>query len=250
MTRVGWLVDYDEGVGGAELTEAEFRAGKPDDVEIVACPPGAIKPDCDRYVIQNCVTYSLDDLLALEGKPVTKYWHDVGPWLQTGVRGWLDANATIICCSPLQAEHMGYEDAHLIPPAVNLGRFMDAADRVNGSRRGSVCVGSWRNHGKAPHRVAEWAAENGPVQFFGDGIFAPPGSRGVDYESMPGLLASFERLVFLPNVIEPFGRVVAEAYAAGCELVINGNVGAVYWLTERPEAIETAASDFWQVVLG
>jgi hypothetical protein len=26
-------------------------------------------------------------------------------------------------------------------------------------------------------------------------------------------------------------------------------VGAKWWITERPEAIETAAEDFWRVVL-
>jgi glycosyltransferase involved in cell wall biosynthesis len=112
-----------------------------------------------------------------------------------------------------------------------------------------VSVASWRNHGKAPHRVADWAAENGPVRFFGDGIFAPPGSQGVPYQQMPELLASFERFVYLPNVIEPFGRLVAEAWAAGCELVINGNVGAAQWIQESPEAIENAGEDFWGIVL-
>lgn len=247
--RVGWLADEHPAIGGAELTTAEFRAAKPKGVEIIDCPAGKVDLTCDRYVIQNNVTYFLDDMTLLEGKPVTKYWHDVGPWVQEGVRVWLDANATSICCSPLQASYMGLEGAHLIPPPVNLKRFMDAAGRVNGNRRGNVCVGSWRNHGKAPHRVAEWAVENGPVQFFGDGVFAPPGSEGVPYEQMPALLASFERFVYLPNVIEPFGRVVAEAWGAGCELVINGNVGAAYWLTERPEAMQTAGDDFWAVVL-
>jgi hypothetical protein len=249
--RVGWLVDDDEGVlGGAELTEREHRAAAPEGVEIVDCPKGNIDPTCDRYVIQNCVLYEVTDLLPLEGKPVTKMWHDVGPWMQPGVRGWLDANATAICCSPLQSDYMGLDDAVWIPPPVNLQRFMTAAYHVNGNRHGNVCVGSWRNYGKAPHKVAEWAVENdSPVQFYGEGPWAPPGSKPVPYDKMPALLAGFERFVFLPNVLEPFGRAVAEAWAAGCELVVNGNVGAAYWLMEDPGAIETAGEDFWKVVL-
>ena len=42
------------------------------------------------------------------------------------------------------------------------------------------------------------------------------------------------------RVLEPFGRVVAEAWAAGLEIVTNDLVGAKYWITEKPEAIETA----------
>jgi glycosyltransferase involved in cell wall biosynthesis len=61
------------------------------------------------------------------------------------------------------------------------------------------------------------------------------------------LLASYKTFVFLPSVIEPFGRVVAEAYAAGCEIVTNNLVGARDWITEKPDALESAAEDFWKV---
>lgn len=251
--RIGWLADSGEYIGGAELTQDEFRKAVPDGIEIIDIPPGEPNRDVDRVVVQNCVTYGLTDMLALEGKPVVKLWHDVGPWLADGIRGWLDTNATTICVSPLQAQYMGLEDAYLIPPALDLQRFTEAGAKTTGifgSRRGNVCVGSWRNHGKAAHKVAEWAQQQRePVQFFGGGMFAPPGSDEVPYEEMPALLASFERFVFLPNVIEPFGRLVAEAWAAGLELVVNGNVGAAWWVQERPEALETAAEDFWKVVL-
>ena len=67
--------------------------------------------------------------------------------------------------------------AKLIPPPVDLDRFARAAEGVNGDRSGVVSVGSWRNYGKAPHKVAEWAASNGVhVDFFGGGFLAG-GSR-------------------------------------------------------------------------
>lgn len=248
--RIGWLADEAANPGGAELTQAEFRDAAPDGVEIVDCPPGLFDPTCDRYVVQNCVKYTLDDFEAIDNLvPIVKYWHDVGPWLQDGVRDWLDEHAKAICCSPVQVEYMGLEDALTIPPPIDLQRFIDAASRVNGDRTGSCSIGSWRNYGKAPHKAAEWGAENGGVDFFGEGICAPQGSKPVAYEDMPALLASYERFVFLPAVIEPFGRLVAEAWAAGCEVVTNGLVGAKWWIENDPAALETAAEDFWKVVL-
>jgi len=247
VVKVGWLFDQGATVGGAELTQAEFRAAAPDDVEIVDCQPGQIE-DCDRYVVHNCVTYDLEDLQRLDGKPVVKYWHDVGPWLQNGVKDWLIENALSVCCSPLQADYMQLQ-ALVIPPPVDLDRFMDAASRMNGGRKGAVCVASWRNAGKGQRRVMEWADANGGIDIYGGGYLAPPGSREIAYEGMPALMARYQTFVFLPTVIEPFGRTVAEAWAAGCEIVTNGLVGARYWLEENPEAMDTAAEDFWGVVL-
>jgi glycosyltransferase involved in cell wall biosynthesis len=250
MTRVGWLADVPDLPGGAEFTQAEFRAAAPDGVEVVDCLPGEVVEGLDRYVIHNCVQYTLDDLKPIEESLGFKYWHDVGPWITPAVHEWLATNTVPICCSPLQAEYMGI-DAETIPPPVDLDRYAEAASRVNGDRSGAVSVGSWRNYGKAPHKVAEWAnATQTHVDFFGGGFLAPHGSREVSQEIMPGLLASYRTFVFLPTVIEPFGRVVAEAWAAGCEVVTNELVGAGYWIKENPEAIETAAADFWKVVLG
>jgi hypothetical protein len=40
------------------------------------------------YVIQNCVKYDTPRVSTrIEGRPVVKYWHDVGPWMQPDVRG-------------------------------------------------------------------------------------------------------------------------------------------------------------------
>jgi hypothetical protein len=249
MTRVGWLADEAGYIGGAELTTAEFRAAAPEGVEIVDCPPGAVVKGCDRYVIQNCVLYTMGDLARLDGKRVFKYNHDVGPHIQPSVRERLERDAHHICCSPVQAEYMGLDDATLIPPPVNLARFEQAAASMNGGRSGAVSVGQWRNYGKAPHRAAEWGAEHGGVDFFGAGVFAPQGSREIAYDAMPALLARYETFVHLPIVIEPFGRLVAEAWAAGCGIVTNNLVGAKWWITENPDGLYTAGEDFWRTVL-
>ena len=247
--RVGWLADEAGYTGGAELTTAEFRAAAPDGVEIVDCPAGAVVKGLDAYVIQNCVTYAVKDLERTRGNFPVKYWHDVGPHLQPGVREWLDDVADHICCSPVQAEYMGLKDALCVPPPVDLARFEQAATQANGDRSGAVSVGQWRNYGKAPHKAAEWAEGNGGIDFFGAGVFAPRGSQEVAYDAMPALLAQYRTFVFLPTVIEPFGRLIVEAWAAGMEIVTNNLVGAKYWVTEEPGKLYSAASDFWDVVL-
>jgi hypothetical protein len=165
------------------------------------------------------------------------------------VREWLNEYTQAICCSPVQAEYMGIDDAIWIPPPLNLARFEQAAAEVNGSRKGAVSVGQWRNYGKAPHRAAQWAEAHGGIDFFGTGVFAPRGSKEVDYDDMPALLAQYRTFVHLPIVIEPFGRLVAEAWAAGCEVVTNNLVGAKWWITEKPDALYTAGEDFWRTVL-
>jgi glycosyltransferase involved in cell wall biosynthesis len=248
MTRIGWLADKGPTVGGAELTQAEFRAAVPDAIEIVDCPPGEVRDDCDIYVIHNCVLYEPADFEVIGTRFAVKYHHDVGPHVRPEVKDWLRENTIEVCCSPIQAEYMGLAAA-CIPPPVDLQRFRDAAETVNGDRRGAVSVGSWRNYGKAPHRAAEWAAGNGGIDFYGDGPFAPRGSQAVPYEQMPTLLAHYETFVFLPAVIEPFGRLVAEAWAAGCEVVTNNLVGARWWIENDPDALETASEAFWGVVL-
>ena len=63
----------------------------------------------------------------------------------------------------------------------------------------------------------------------------------------PEILGRYERFVFLPTTVEPFGRAVVEAWAAGCELIVNRNVGALHWL-ENPAGLRTAAADFWSLV--
>jgi len=248
--KVGWLADQPGYVGGAELTQAEFRAVAPAGVEIVDCPPGHVKPGLDAYAIHNCLQYSVKDLKRIGRKPATRYWNDVGNWYPRELRGWLDANTVAICCSRLQAEHMGFVyKPQLIPPPVNLDPFERAAVSVNGNRQGIVSVAQWRAVNKGARAVELWANEHGEhIDFYGSGPCAPKGTKEVAYQGMPALLAAYQRFVFLPRVCEPFGRSVAEAWAAGCEITVNRLVGALEWIEGNPDALHTAAQDYWQLV--
>ena len=106
----------------------------------------------------------------------------------------------------------------------------------------------WRGWGKTPLLTEQWAQANEPVDFYGGGQIAPPGSVHVPYDELPGVLARYHTFVYLPTRIEPFCRLAVEAWAAGCQVVVNGLVGARYWIEENPGPLDTAREDFWKLV--
>lgn len=256
--KVAWLADpgnLDGTIGGAELTQAEFAAAAPPGVTIVPVPRDELDRvrDCDAACVFNSVFYPAETIRALTGKPVVRYWNDLAPHGAPELTEWLVDRATNIFCSPLHRERFPWQNDKgslhaLIPPPVDLSRFRYAAETADG-REGAVSVAAWMNPGKAPHLVAEWAVREGPVDFYGGGPYAPRGSKPIEYAAMPDLLTRYRWFVFLPSAVEPFGRLVAEAWAAGCEIVTNRLVGARYWLNENPEKLDTAADDFWKLVL-
>jgi glycosyltransferase involved in cell wall biosynthesis len=206
-----------------------------------------VEQDCDVYVVQNCVKYELADLKVIKDRPAVKYWHDVGPVAAAG-------------CARL-ARRARHADLLLTDP----GRVHGPRSRPGASsRRSGALRGRSEGHERQPRRrgqhrllaqLRQGAAQGrtsgrkGDIDFYGDGVLAPQGSSAVRYEDMPALMARYQTFVFLPTVIEPFGRLVAEAWASGCELVTNRLVGSLHWIENDPDAIETAASDFWQIAL-
>jgi len=244
--RLGWLSDPASYRGGAELTQEEFIAAKPEDVEVVPCPPGGVAPDLDRYVAHNVVMYGLEDFTGVG--EVTWYHHDLSPWIKPEVKAWLDERADHIFCSPLQRDRYG-TDGPCIPPAMDLARYKPTR-QIKRNRKGAVSIAQWRSPDKGADAIVEWAAENGPLDVYGEGEFPPIGPNieyhgGLAPEGVANTLLSYATFVFLPRAIEPFCRCVAEAWASGCKVIANGNIGAAYWLTEAREGLDTAAADYW-----
>lgn len=70
---------------------------------------------------------------------------------------------------------------------------------------------------------------------------------GVDHGDMPAIYGRARRFVFRARWPEPFGRVVAEAALAGCELVVEGEIGALSF-EQHPADLglyERANEEFW-----
>lgn len=70
---------------------------------------------------------------------------------------------------------------------------------------------------------------------------------GVPYEDMPRFFGRANRFVFRPRWPEPLGRVVVEAALAGCELHIEGSVGACSFEADLsdPAFYQGAREEFW-----
>jgi hypothetical protein len=242
--KVGWLQDDHGYVGGAEMTAAEFRAAKPDEVEIIHCRPGEEWPECDVYVVNNAVQYTPEELEPLKGK-VVKYAHDLFLHDFNGSRAWLREHARWIFCSPAQRERMELDGA-TIPPALKI-RTDFTADRTGET----VSIAQWRNPGKGASALSHMGIS---VDAYGPGPFQPFGPS-VNYrgelppERVPEVLATYKQFVFVPFEFEPFCRTVVEAYYAGCELTINGLIGARHYLEHDRDALFTAGEDFWAEVL-
>lgn len=229
--RVGWIHDDPGFVGGAELTQAEFRAAAPEGVEVVDWPA-----DVDVTVVHNCLSFADAEI---SGR-VVRYHHDL---THTALDRRLQA--THIFTSPLHQKHYGMDGVWPnIPPALDLERFERLASQNH--RAGAVCVGRM-SYGKGLELLTEYPE---PIDLYSSTPVTSGGSvryRGAT-DDVAQTLSRYQRFVFLPTAIEPFGRAVVEAWAAGLEVVTNRRVGARYWIEENPEGLRTAAEDFWRIV--
>jgi|GEM_PF-2236274 len=257
--RVGWLADPETDViGGAELTCRELLRRAPRGVKVVPCPPGHVSRGCDLYVVHNVTRYTPDAVEALAPAPVVKYVHDVHQRGDPELRDFLLArSATVVFVSPLQLASFPYPTRApvlLMPPAIDLGPFRRAAlSRKGRTRRGTIWIGQMTGAHKGLGNAVRWAARNGTVDFYGAGHLRPRGLNvryhgQVPPEEVPELMARFKRFLLLPRGVDSCGRTVLEAWAAGCELVVNERVGAMWWLRHRPDEVETGAKRFWDVV--
>ena len=262
--KIGWL-QSDVGIkGGAEMSCGALMANAPEWVAGYVCPPNKRPPrDLDAFVIQNSTTYTQRWVEELSLKPVIRHIRD--PWYagDAVLRRWiLDHAALLIFSSPTQVEAFAYpfNVPHVtIPVPVDLEPFRRAA-RPPDEREGTVFVGRADVY-KGAHRVVDWALRTGEaLTVIGDNRYMEFGDLpariqflgNVDYGRMPELLGGAKRYLALPEWPEAFGRSVAEAWAAGCELLIDGRVGAQWWIDNEPERIgfDGPIAEFWDAVAG
>lgn len=266
VKRLGWLADQVGIYGGAELSGDMLVESRPDDIEVVFCPADR-RPtsDFDAFMLQNTVSYSRRWIEILEGKTLLKHFRD--PWHPGDIifRRWvLDNVDAVIYNSPLGKEHTPWSHSatheFIVPPPVDIETFKRAGEYYEGrgERSGNVFVGRV-DIAKGAHRAIDWALDNNePLDLYGAQHYTfgalPDNIRyhgPQPYTKMPQIYGQAERFVFLPGASESYSRTTVEAWAAGCELVIDeSKIGAMWWMEHDPDAMHTdaACEMFWSAV--
>lgn len=258
--KLGWLIDTQHGYkGGAELCSDELLRTKPDDIKVVLMSPGAVHNNVDGFIIHNCTEYGSYILPMLETRPVIKYVHDVWPHGDPVLKKWLCQHSKLmILSSPLHREALNLNigcPVKLLPNAINADLFNDATRAKFAQVQKPACwLGRFETF-KGLQAAAEWAAENGIVlDWYGYGPALEMVEALGTYcgklrpDQVPEVLSQYQTFVFLPDEVEPYSRTTVEAWLAGCELVVNGNIGAVWWLENEPEAVTRGAEMFWETI--
>lgn len=259
--HIGWLMDRPGPIiGGAEVTARRLIETRPDWAEIVLCEPGAVK-DCDAYVIHNCVTYGADTIAMLGAKPVVKQIHDYWPHGDAVLRDWILRHARLVLfdswphqrmfCTERAVHH--HVTIRLVPAPIDVERFRQAGERSS-SRSGVFWMGQLFEHKGVANAVA-WAEDHQTlVHFYGEGPLRPRESDFVQYcgqvphDDVPDLMATYQTFLHLPSWVEPYGRTVIEAWAAGCSLEVSTNCGALWWLQHDVTAVTRGSEMFWRYV--
>lgn len=237
-------------LGGAELTMQQFAADKPDHVTVTSD-----LDDAEAVVVSNCTIFPAALISAIEGKRVVRYHNDLARREDPDLMAWLAVNAVHVFTSPMHRGLYGdFPEAPIIPPAVDLEAFRPSRQhRRHGKRTGTCAIASWQGPGKGQHLVREWSDTHGPVDVYGTGGWFPHGPNlnncgPLNPPQVAETLWRYERFVHLPSAPEPFGRAVVEAWAAGLELVVNRQVGALHFIENDRDALRTASEDFWALV--
>lgn len=179
------------------------------------------------------------------------------------LRRWtLDNAALFIFSSPPQMEDVRRRypfdrPTKIMPVPVNLEPFKEAARPMN-ERQGAVFVGRVDVFKGAPTAI-DWAIRTETaLTIIGDNRYMkfgqlPPWIKiagQIPYERMPQVLGKAKTYIAVPEWPEAFGRSVAEAWAAGCELRLEGKIGAQWWIENEPERLghEGPVNEFWDAV--
>jgi hypothetical protein len=246
--NIGWLEDQAETLGykgGAEIDADTLKETAPHEITIM--PPGEVEPGMDAYVVGNCAHYTPEDVAVID-RPIVKVVNDAWTYGDPLVRDDLTQRAVLtIFRSPIHRRKFEYRlpgDTVLVPSQVDMPRFRAQAARPKQNRA------VWCANVLGPQRVVgltiayKWAGRKGiSLDAYGHGTPLGP----VDYHDVPELLGGYRWYVHsMGKGYEPFGRATVEAWAAGCNLAVPPDTGALYWIHQRPKDLERCTTLFWQ----
>lgn len=275
--------------GGAQknnfgMLKEGFRRGH--DIKVITPQNMNIRgiSDCDLVIIANCVSFPRDVLRGVVEKfPVIWRHHDFAFWPSRlfyplseevkdfeGLPFWKEMythpNTKLhIWLSPLHREGYLYAFPELekfrkvcIPSCLDTSLFkqVEGVVRQKNTVIGINCLEPF----KSRYGVYNWAIKNEGFKFTFVGN-APeiniPNATYLPYvpnEELPKLLSQHEFLIHLPDRIEPFGRIIAEARLCACKLIVNDNVGAMSYpfmkgnLVDMKNTLDKAGLAFWEEI--
>ncbi len=258
--KIGWMQDRVGFVGGTEISCETLIKNAPDWIdEIHLCEANKRPPEVDLFIIQRGVSYDSRWIEVLQDTPFVLHLRD--PWTvgDPVFKRWaLDNAKTIIFNSPNAIKYFVFpvdqEKIALVPPPVDVAKFKAASQE---ERRGNIFVGRV-GPTKGAHIAVDYAIRTGEqMDFYGQnsGLYEYENlPRNItfhgftDYNKLPQIMGKAKTFHLYPMWVETYGRVVVEAWAAGCDLMVEGNVGALWWIEHQPDLIPHGIKIFWDTI--
>ena len=263
--RLGWVRDFilSERPGGAQVCEALLRRDTPRGVELVECPPGAVRDDVDAYIALRCQRYSVEEISQIVSKPCLHWAMDYWEWNNFEQRDIIFTKSTkIIFGAPLHKSvfvsrwSLG-ADAGLLAYPMDVKHWLSVRERSNGNRSGAMWFGEIHPY-KGLDLVLEWATRTETVlDVYGIGLQAA--THQSPYINLKGqctdeeqalALASHELFPHFPRAPEGFCYSLMEAWLSGLRVVYSGRIGLDSWEKPWEELAQdcySAPKRFWEL---
>ena len=238
--KIGWIADFflDKHLGGAQQTnDRMIRYGENQGYEILKITPSNILEawSTDLVILNNITTFDIKDIKSLiEKVPAVRYEHD--EWCSSMYPEIYRKTLLNIFLSPLHFRRCSANAKRIlkgicIPSPIDTEIFNN--ENVMKEKDSVVWGGSL-----APHKGFDELllyAKNHPekkisiVSFDFDKRTLPENIEFIGEKHNEELAEVYKKTetFFHHPVLEPFGRMVMEAYLCGCQLDVNKNIGAL-----------------------
>ncbi len=263
--KIGWVRDLtlSERPGGAQICEGLLREGVPPSVELVECPPGAVRDDVDAYIALRCQRYSVEEINQIVSKPCFHWAMDYWEWDNFEQRHIMFTKARyIVFGSPLHKSVFVHrwglgQKAGLLPYPMDVERWLNVRKRSNG-RSGAMWYGEAHPY-KGFDIVIAWARAHGiNLDIYGIGGF--PQTESDDHaikikgfvrdEDLDLALASHEYFIHFPRSPEGFCYSLMEAWLAGLSVIYSGRIGLDSWdmpWIDLARDCNKSTAEFWKL---
>ena len=268
--KVLWIADFSvkDHKGGAQQTNAEMiKAGRKRGHTIKLSTGGAKVDSKGRYdvvILNNIAKYEKSEIEQLvDSYPCIRYDHD--HWVARNYPELFKKVKHTIFLSQFHKDTVEdytkykIKNYSLVPSPIDSKKF---SPRENKERNSVLWAGNFCE-AKGSKGFLEYVKNNPNFKFYVAGWGADiPLLENIDNVEYVGELDTDELIEYYqkceyfyhrPVWHEPFGRTVLEAYFCGCNLLLNGNIGAMSWdwdYSNYDEIKKNVQSEdkFWNII--